>query len=69
MSTLEACLRHLPPQTGRVFMMREWLGFETSEICERLGLTADNCRTILHRARMGLRRCMSAHGHAAGSAA
>lgn len=69
MSTLEGCLRRLPPQTGRVFMMREWLGFETSEICEQLGLTAENCRTILHRARMGLRQCMTAQGHTARSAA
>ena len=69
MSTLEICLRCLPAQTGRVFMMREWLGFETSEICERLGLTADNCRMVLHRARMGLRKCMSTHGHTARSAA
>lgn len=67
MSTLEACLGRLPPQTGRVFMMREWLGFETAEICERMGLSADNCRMVLHRARMGLRHCMSSHGHSVGS--
>lgn len=68
MSALEACLRCLPAQTSRVFMMREWLGFETSEICERLGLTADNCRMVLHRARMGLRQCMTSHGHTTRSA-
>lgn len=67
MVTLEQCVRRLPPQTGRVFMMREWLGFETPEICERLGLTAENCRTILHRARTGLRQCMSSYGHSARS--
>lgn len=67
MSTLELCLRRLPAQTGRVFMMREWLGFETAEICERLGMTADNCRMVLHRARMGLRQCMTSHGHTARS--
>lgn len=67
MSTLEGCLRRLPVQTGRVFMMREWLGFETSEICKRLGLSAENCRMILHRARMGLRQCMTAQGHTARS--
>lgn len=39
-------------------MMRKWLGFETSEICERLGVNAENCRTMLHRARMSLRECM-----------
>ncbi len=58
MNVLERCVSCLPKQTGRVFMMREWLGFETTEICERLGVSADNCRTILHRARMGLRACM-----------
>lgn len=69
MSTLEGCLRRLPTQTGRVFMMREWLGFETSEICTQLGLTAENCRMILHRARMGLRQCMTAQGHTVRNAA
>lgn len=58
MTVLERCVSALPELTGRVFMMREWLGFETTEICERLELTADNCRQRLHRARMGLRKCM-----------
>lgn len=58
MTILERCVSGLPRQTGRVFMMREWLGFETTEICERLGVSAANCRTILHRARMALRACM-----------
>jgi RNA polymerase sigma-70 factor (ECF subfamily) len=58
MTALERCLNCLPRQTGRVFMMREWLGFETAEICDRLGVSAENCRTILHRARMSLRVCM-----------
>jgi RNA polymerase sigma-70 factor (ECF subfamily) len=57
-SVLERCLSCLPRQTGRVFVMREWLGFDTPEICERLGVSAENCRTILHRARMSLRACM-----------
>lgn len=63
LTVMEACLKRLPAQTGRVFMMREWLGFETSEICERLSLSAENCRMILHRARMGLRQCMTSQGH------
>ncbi len=58
MSVLERCLTGLPAQTGRVFMMREWLGFESGEICEQLGLSAENCRTILFRARSALRVCM-----------
>jgi RNA polymerase sigma-70 factor, ECF subfamily len=58
MQTLDGCLSCLPLQTRRVFMMREWLGFETDEIREQLGLSADNVRTILHRARLSLRDCM-----------
>lgn len=58
MTVLEHCVSHLPRQTGRVFMMREWLGFENPEICQRVGVSAENCRTILHRARMALRDCM-----------
>lgn len=61
MGVLDGCMKALPVQTGRVFMMREWLGFETAEIAERLGLSADNCRQMLHRARMGLRGCMQWH--------
>ncbi len=58
MGVLNGCMSALPNQTGRVFMMREWLGFENAEIAERLGLSAENCRQLLHRARMGLRGCM-----------
>lgn len=55
---IQACLDRLPPQTGRILVLREWLGFETDEISSRLGLSADNVRQILHRARMALRGCM-----------
>lgn len=58
MTILERCVSCLPRQTGRVFMMREWLGFENAEICERVGVSAENCRMILHRARTVLRVCM-----------
>lgn len=54
----EACLEHLPANTGRVFMMREFLGFESDEICAQLGITTSNCYVILHRARLKLRGCM-----------
>jgi RNA polymerase sigma-70 factor (ECF subfamily) len=54
----EACLDHLPPNTGRVFMMREFLGFDSDEICAQLGISTSNCHVILHRARLKLRGCM-----------
>jgi RNA polymerase sigma-70 factor (ECF subfamily) len=66
MQSLARCMKALPAQTGRVFMMREWLGFEADEICQRLGLSADNTRQLLHRARMGLRGCMQSHRTVAG---
>lgn len=58
MLVLEGCLGCLPHTLRRVFMMREWLGFDTSEICARLGVTADSCRMSMHRARTALRTCM-----------
>ncbi len=55
----EACLEVLPARTGRVFMMREFLGLETDEICSTLSLTTSHCHVILHRARAGLRQCLT----------
>lgn len=54
----DACLNHLPDQIARVYMMREFLEFETAEICRQLGITTSNCWVILHRARLGLRECL-----------
>ncbi|QBK04712.1 RNA polymerase subunit sigma [Hylemonella gracilis] len=54
----DACLNHLPEHTARVFMMREFLEFETSEVCQQLGITANHCHVILHRARLALRSCL-----------
>jgi len=54
----DACLKHLPENTARVFMMREFLEFETVEVCQELSITTSNCNVILHRARNGLRRCL-----------
>jgi RNA polymerase sigma-70 factor (ECF subfamily) len=58
LAALEACLRALPERTARVFIMREHLGLETSEICKELGITATHCWVMLHRARMSLRLCL-----------
>lgn len=54
----DACLHHLPEKVSRVFMMREFLGFEAGEICQQLRLTTSNCHVILHRARTRLRVCL-----------
>lgn len=62
----DACLKHLPENTARVFMMREFLEFETPEVCQELNITTSNCNVILHRARNGLRRCLEGNWFAAG---
>lgn len=54
----EICLNRLPENTARVFMMREILGFETTEICNELSISQTNCGVVLYRARMGLRLCL-----------
>lgn len=57
-AVFEACMDHLPENLARVFMMREMLDFETSEICAEAGISANNCHVMLHRARTGLRACL-----------
>lgn len=57
---LEACVEHLPPTQGRVFMMREWLELDTAEICKELAITSTNLWVLLHRARLRLRECLQA---------
>lgn len=55
----EACMEGLPVRAGRVFGMRELMGLETEAICKELGISASNCWVLLHRARLGLRECLS----------
>jgi RNA polymerase sigma-70 factor (ECF subfamily) len=57
-AVFEACLDHLPAKTARVFMMREFLGLETDQICKETGMSTSNCWVVLHRARLGLRTCL-----------
>jgi RNA polymerase sigma-70 factor, ECF subfamily len=58
METMELCLERLPPNTARVFVMREVMELETDEICKELAITANNLWVILYRARMALRQCL-----------
>jgi RNA polymerase sigma-70 factor (ECF subfamily) len=54
----DLCLLHLPSNTARVFALRELMELETDEICDCLGISEQNCWTILHRARLKLRGCL-----------
>jgi len=55
---LQICLDKLPPNTARVFVMREVLELSSEEICKELTITANNLWVILYRARMSLRECL-----------
>lgn len=57
-AVFDACLNRLPPQQGRVFLMREVIELATDEICRELGLSTTNVHVILHRARLALRACL-----------
>jgi RNA polymerase sigma-70 factor (ECF subfamily) len=68
---LELCIERLPAKVAQIFMMREWLGLETEEICKELGVTSTNAWVMLYRARMRLRECLQLNwfGNAAGAVA
>jgi RNA polymerase sigma-70 factor (ECF subfamily) len=66
---LQACVDDLPASLGRVFLLREWLEYDTAEICKQLGITATNCHVMLYRARMRLRECVENHWFARRAAA
>jgi RNA polymerase sigma-70 factor (ECF subfamily) len=58
LEVLQACVDRLPAGLARIFMMREWLEYETDEICKEMGITSTNCFVMLYRARMRLRECL-----------
>jgi RNA polymerase sigma-70 factor (ECF subfamily) len=55
---MDFCLEKLPPNTARVFMMREVMELDSEEICKELAITPNNLWVILYRARMSLRECL-----------
>lgn len=57
-TVFEACLDRLQEASARAFMLREMMGFETSEICATLNISSSNCGVLLYRARIALRACL-----------
>jgi RNA polymerase sigma-70 factor (ECF subfamily) len=58
MDVMQMCLEKLPPNTARVFVMREVMELESEEICKELAITSTNLWVILYRARIALRQCL-----------
>jgi RNA polymerase sigma-70 factor (ECF subfamily) len=61
LQVLQDCVDRLPAGQGRIFMMREWLEYETDEICKELNISSTNAFVMLYRARMKLRECLELH--------
>ncbi|MGH9902922.1 MAG: sigma-70 family RNA polymerase sigma factor, partial [Pyrinomonadaceae bacterium] len=52
------CASPLPARIASAFTLREVEGLSSEEICEVLGISANNLWVMLHRARTHLRRCL-----------
>ncbi len=55
----DACLEYLPGRQARAFMMREFVGLDSSEICASMEISISNLNVMLYRARLRLRECLS----------
>lgn len=58
---VEAAIAELPPNQREVITLRDVEGWDASEVCETLDLTAANQRVLLHRARMKVRDALASY--------
>jgi len=58
MAILQRCLDALSPRLARLFWLREVMEEDSETICQELAITPTNLWTMLHRGRLGLRRCL-----------
>ena len=54
-------LQRLPPRQREVMTLRDIEGWTSAEVCESLGLSEENQRVLLHRARSKVRQGLSGH--------
>ena len=57
-SVFQGCLDKLPEKQGSVFFLREVDKESAERICDVLQITSANLWVLLHRARLGLARCL-----------
>ncbi|UXZ05572.1 sigma-70 family RNA polymerase sigma factor [Moraxella nasicaprae] len=58
---LEYCLEHLPAEQAKVFLMKEYVGLDSKEICQALTISSQNYYVLMHRARLNLQTCLTRH--------
>ena len=56
-----AAVEALPGRQREVVILRDVQGFGREDVCEILGLTAENQRVLLHRARAKVRAALEAY--------
>jgi RNA polymerase sigma-70 factor (ECF subfamily) len=56
---LQDCLRKLPPRVAELFWLREAEDVPTDELCQLLDVSPTNVWSMLYRARIRLRECLS----------
>ena len=56
---VQNCLTHLPSTQADVFVLSVMDQMDSEEICKQLGITPSNLWVRLHRARLGLAKCVS----------
>jgi RNA polymerase sigma-70 factor (TIGR02943 family) len=59
--TLRNCLTRLPERMAEAFRLREMDGLPSEEVQSALQVSANNLWVLLHRARLGLSRCLDQH--------
>ena len=57
-AVFQECVSALPEKVAQVFLRREVDEIASEEICKEFGISPNNFWVMLHRARMGLRRCL-----------
>lgn len=55
---VRGCLTHLPQGQADVFTLSVMEGLDSDEICEALSITPSNLWVRMHRARLGLAKCV-----------
>lgn len=58
---LARCLDALPERARVIFVEREFEARDRAELCELADVSASNLWTLLHRARLALRRCLESN--------
>jgi RNA polymerase sigma-70 factor (ECF subfamily) len=58
---VSAAVEALPPRQREIVVLRDVQGFDSGEVCELLGMTAENQRVLLHRGRAKVRAALEVY--------